>query len=130
MSAIAQWWGELTAIELAWLVVGFGGQGMFTLRFLVQWISTERARRSVVPEAFWYFSLIGAAAMMAYGIHRADPVIMVGQLTGFIIYFRNLYFIWREKGRFVWRPAPRAGVVAAPVESTADDNGAPPAGRR
>ena len=130
MSAIAQWWGELTAIELAWLVIGFGGQGMFTLRFLVQWISTERARRSVVPEAFWYFSLIGAAAMMAYGIHRADPVIMVGQLTGFVIYFRNLYFIWQEKGRFVWRPAPRAGVVAAPVESTVDDNGAPPAGLR
>lgn len=105
MSAIAQWWDALTATEFVWLIVGFGGQGMFTLRFLVQWISAERARRSVVPESFWYCSLVGAVAMMAYGIHRADPVIMVGQLTGFIVYFRNLYFIWCVKGRFGWRPA-------------------------
>lgn len=84
--------------ETIWLVVGFLGQGMFFMRFLVQWISTERAKRSVIPIAFWYFSIAGAATILCYAIYRTDPVFIVGQSVGFFIYSRNLYFIFRERG--------------------------------
>ena len=66
-------------------------------RFLIQWITSERENRSVIPEAFWYFSIAGGVIVLAYGVHRADPVIIIGQLTGVSIYSRNLYFIWRDK---------------------------------
>lgn len=82
--------------ETAWLVVGFTGQACFFLRFLVQWLSSEREKRSVIPVAFWYFSLAGATIVLIYAIHRRDPVFIVGQTTGFFIYLRNLYFIRRE----------------------------------
>jgi lipid-A-disaccharide synthase-like uncharacterized protein len=88
------------SFETWWLVVGFAGQAMFTARFLVQWISTERARASVIPVAFWYFSLGGGIILLSYAIYRQDPVFIVGQMTGVFIYLRNLYFIHREQ------PAP------------------------
>lgn len=80
-----------------WLAVGFVGQALFTMRFLVQWLQSERMRRSVVPEAFWYFSLLGGAILLAYAIHRKDPVFIVGQAAGLFIYLRNLYFIVRAR---------------------------------
>lgn len=80
-----------------WLGVGFCGQALFSLRFLVQWMSSERKQRSVVPLAFWYFSLAGGATLLAYAIYRADPVFIVGQLTGLFIYARNLQLIARER---------------------------------
>jgi lipid-A-disaccharide synthase-like uncharacterized protein len=80
-----------------WLAVGFVGQALFTMRFLVQWLQSERLRRSVVPEAFWYFSLLGGATLLAYAIHRKDPVFIVGQAAGLFIYLRNLYFIIRAR---------------------------------
>jgi lipid-A-disaccharide synthase-like uncharacterized protein len=80
-----------------WLAVGFVGQALFTMRFLVQWLQSERMRRSVVPEAFWYFSLLGGATLLAYAIHRKDPVFIVGQAAGLLIYLRNLYFILRTR---------------------------------
>lgn len=80
-----------------WLAVGFVGQALFTMRFLVQWLQSERMRRSVVPEAFWYFSLLGGATLLAYAIHRKDPVFIVGQAVGLFIYLRNLYFILRTR---------------------------------
>jgi len=80
-----------------WLAVGFTGQAMFSMRFLVQWLSTERQRRSVIPIAFWYFSLLGGATLLAYAIHRADPVFIVGQGAGLFIYSRNLYFVLKER---------------------------------
>ena len=80
-----------------WLAVGFVGQALFTMRFLVQWLQSERLRRSVVPEAFWYFSLLGGAILLAYAIHRKDPVFIVGQAAGLFIYLRNLYFIVRAR---------------------------------
>jgi len=83
--------------ETMWLVFGFTGQACFFMRFLVQWISSERQKRSIIPKAFWYFSLGGAAIILVYSIHRQDPVFIVGQSTGFIIYLRNLTLLAREK---------------------------------
>ena len=76
-----------------WIVIGFVGQTLFSARFLLQWLASERARRSVVPTAFWYFSLGGSMVLLAYAVHRADPVFIVGQATGLVIYLRNLYLI-------------------------------------
>lgn len=80
-----------------WLVLGFVGQAMFGMRFLIQWLASERRRRSVVPIAFWYFSIAGGAILFAYAVWREDPVFIVGQMTGVLIYSRNLYFIYRER---------------------------------
>ena len=66
---------------------------MFSMRFIVQWIASERARRSIVPETFWYFSMVGGAMLFAYAIYRLDPVFMLGQGMGLLIYARNIYFI-------------------------------------
>lgn len=83
--------------ELAWVMVGLFGQLMFSMRFIVQWLASERAGHSVVPIAFWYFSIIGSVVVLAYGIFKADPVIIVGQLPGVFIYSRNLWLIHAEK---------------------------------
>jgi lipid-A-disaccharide synthase-like uncharacterized protein len=80
-----------------WLGIGFAGQALFSARFLVQWIASERARRSIVPTAFWYFSLAGGFTLLAYAIYKRDPVFIVGQGAGIFIYLRNLYFILRRK---------------------------------
>lgn len=88
-----------------WLAIGFLGQALFTMRFVVQWLQSERMRRSVVPEAFWYFSLAGGATLLAYAIHRRDPVFIVGQASGFFIYLRNLHFILRDRKAVVGVPA-------------------------
>lgn len=80
-----------------WLIVGFIGQALFTGRFLVQWIASERARRSVVPFAFWVFSIAGGVTLLAYAIYREDPVFILGQAAGLLIYARNIYFVIRER---------------------------------
>ena len=80
-----------------WLGIGFAGQMLFSARFLVQWIATERARRSIVPVAFWYFSLGGGLTLLAYAIYKQDPVFIVGQAAGIFIYLRNLYFVMRRR---------------------------------
>jgi lipid-A-disaccharide synthase-like uncharacterized protein len=85
--------------ELIMLVIGFGGQGLFASRFLIQWISSESAGKSVIPVGFWYFSIGGGFVMLIYAIWREDPVFMSGQGLGLIIYLRNLYFIFREKNK-------------------------------
>jgi lipid-A-disaccharide synthase-like uncharacterized protein len=79
-----------------WLVIGFVGQAFFFMRFLVQWIQSERSHRSVVPIAFWYFSIIGGLTLLSYAIYRKDPVFIAGQSIGVLIYLRNLYFIQQE----------------------------------
>ncbi len=81
----------------AWLVVGFLGQACFSARFLVQWIASERRRRSVVPVYFWYFSVAGGLILLAYAIHRLDPVFSVGQAAGLVVYGRNLYLIAQQR---------------------------------
>lgn len=80
-----------------WLGIGFAGQALFSMRFLIQWLSTEKHRRSVIPVAFWHFSILGGATLLAYAIHRADPVFIVGQASGLFIYSRNLYFVLKER---------------------------------
>ena len=79
--------------EHVWLGVGLLGQSLFSARFLVQWIASERLRRSVVPVAFWYFSLAGGLVLLAYATYRLDPVFIIGQASGIFVYVRNLYFI-------------------------------------
>jgi lipid-A-disaccharide synthase-like uncharacterized protein len=80
-----------------WLALGFAGQALFSARFLVQWVSSERRKRSVIPLAFWYFSLAGGATLFAYAVHIGDPVFILGQSLGVLIYSRNLYFIHKER---------------------------------
>jgi len=87
---------NLTSTEILILVIGFAGQTMFFMRFFVQWLYSEKHKRSLIPTAFWYFSLGGSALLLTYAIIKKDPVFIVGQSTGFIIYTRNLVLIKRE----------------------------------
>jgi len=82
--------------ETLWKFIGFGGQGLFFGRFFVQWIASERSRKSVVPTAFWFFSVGGGTVLLAYAIHRRDPVFIAGQAGGLLIYLRNLWLIFRQ----------------------------------
>ena len=97
LAKLSAWWASISTTELVWLVVGFVAQLMFSMRFILQWIASERARRSIVPETFWYFSLAGGAMLFAYAIYRLDPVFMLGQGMGLFIYARNIHLIWRHK---------------------------------
>ena len=85
--------------ELSWVVFGFAAQLMFTARFLLQWIASERAKDSVMPVAFWYFSLAGGVMLLAYALYRADPVFILGQALGVVIYARNLWLIYAKRRR-------------------------------
>lgn len=89
--------GVTTRAELIWVIFGLFAQFLFMMRFLVQWIASERARKSIVPVSFWYFSLAGGITLLAYAIHRRDPVFIVGQSLGTIIYIRNLWLIHAER---------------------------------
>jgi lipid-A-disaccharide synthase-like uncharacterized protein len=84
-------------LEFWWVVIGLGGQLMFSARFIVQWIASEREGRSIVPVAFWYFSIAGGVILLSYAIYRGDPVFILGQSLGVFIYTRNLWLIHREK---------------------------------
>lgn len=84
----------MTAEQL-WLSIGLLGQALFSARFLVQWIVSERRKQSVVPRAFWYFSAGGGLTLLAYAIYRRDPVFILGQSAGLVVYARNLWFIHR-----------------------------------
>ncbi len=83
----------------AWLIVGFAGQIVFGMRFLIQWICSERKGESVIPLAFWYCSIVGGLTLLAYAIHRKDPVFIMGQLFGVFVYSRNLYLIFSKKSK-------------------------------
>lgn len=82
--------------EQVMIVVGFGGQFLFAMRFIIQWIRSEGARKSVIPVVFWYFSIGGGSVLLLYAIWRQDPVIICGQGLGLFIYARNLFFVYRE----------------------------------
>jgi lipid-A-disaccharide synthase-like uncharacterized protein len=107
-----------------WLVVGFTGQACFFMRFLVQWLSSEREGRSVIPVAFWYFSLAGGAIILVYAIYRRDPVFIVGQSTGVFIYLRNLALIRRERRRADSDLADSDVADSGVAESTSSGDGA------
>lgn len=99
--------------ETVWLGIGFLGQAMFSMRFLIQWFQSERQRRSIIPVAFWYFSVLGGVTLLSYAIYRQDPVFILGQGAGLVIYGRNLYFIWRER-----RPTPDDAPDVPPTGGT------------
>jgi len=80
-----------------WVFLGFVAQGLFTMRFLVQWIASERAGRSVIPLAFWLFSIGGGLLLLVYALYRRDPVFIAGQAFGVFVYLRNLFFVMRER---------------------------------
>jgi lipid-A-disaccharide synthase-like uncharacterized protein len=81
-----------------WLIIGFIGQALFSMRFIVQWIASERKGESIIPTLFWYFSLAGGLTLLAYAIYKQDPVFILGQSAGAFIYVRNLVLIFRKKG--------------------------------
>jgi lipid-A-disaccharide synthase-like uncharacterized protein len=95
---IAARWDGTSTTELFWLGIGFTAQAMFMMRFVIQWLASEKARRSVVPDAFWYWSLAGGFMLFVYAVYRLDPVFMLGQGSGLFIYARNLHFIRRSRG--------------------------------
>ncbi|WP_053144419.1 lipid-A-disaccharide synthase N-terminal domain-containing protein [Pseudomonas sp. P97.38] len=82
--------------ESIWLAVGFGGQLAFTGRFALQWLYSEYKKRSLIPVGFWYLSIVGSALLLAYAIYRQDPVFIVGQSFGFVVYLRNLQLIAKQ----------------------------------
>src|SRR3954471_7435646 len=104
-----------------WLIIGFAGQALFTARFLVQWIASERKRDSVVPVAFWCLGLLGGLTLLSYASYRQDPVIIVGQAMGLVVYARNLMLVGKAKRRAARRrrrgpqaePAPEPEMHAA-----------------
>jgi lipid-A-disaccharide synthase-like uncharacterized protein len=82
-----------------WLYLGFVGQFFFSARFLVQWLATEKQKKSVVPVSFWYFSILGSTLLLAYAIYKKDPVFILGQSFGMIVYFRNLQIIFKKENK-------------------------------
>ena len=83
-------------MDQLWLGIGLLGQALFSARFIIQWIASERRKESVIPVPFWYFSIGGGLTLLAYAIYRLDPVFIVGQSAGVFVYVRNLYFIHRQ----------------------------------
>ena len=84
---------NLDQIPFGWLILGLAGQALFSTRFLIQWIASERRKQSVVPIAFWWFSLAGGVCLLSYAVFRSDPVFILGQSAGMIVYFRNLVLL-------------------------------------
>lgn len=103
-------WGDLSPGAKVMLCVGLIGQMMFVSRWFVQWLASEKARRSIVPELFWYFSFVGGLMVLSYGIYSANLVVILGQF-GVFIYARNIYLIWRSKRE----DAAMAGATAPPA---------------
>ena len=91
---LTKFW-QLPAWEKLWLAIGFAGQLLFMTRFIVQWIASERNKRSVIPIAFWYLSLFGSLALLSYAVHKRDPVFILGLSLNSLIYVRNLWLIYR-----------------------------------
>lgn len=80
-----------------WTIIGFMAQGMFFGRFFIQWIASERKGESTVPVAFWFFSVLGGSLLLLYAVHRRDPVFILGQAGGLVIYLRNLMLIYKKR---------------------------------
>lgn len=94
MTKLATWWQTTPALDKTWLAVGLTGQLMFSARWIIQWLASEKVRKSVVPSTFWYFSLVGGLMVLSYGLWKMDPVIILGQF-GVLIYARNIYLLLR-----------------------------------
>jgi len=96
METLTNWWQSHSSLDLIWLSIGIIGQSMFSIRWIAQWLASEKSGASVVPELFWYLSFAGGVMVLAYGIYKIDPVIILGQF-GLLVYARNLYLIWKPK---------------------------------
>lgn len=97
LEALKSFMNVETSGQLIWVMVGFFGQALFSARFIIQWFVSEKAKESVVPVAFWYFSMLGGVTLLTYAIWRRDPVIIAGQAGGLLIYARNLWFIHHKR---------------------------------
>jgi lipid-A-disaccharide synthase-like uncharacterized protein len=97
LNALMTYLHDVFVAQFDWAVVlGFIAQALFSMRFIVQWVASERAGRSVMPTAFWIFSIGGGVLLLVYALYRKDPVFIAGQGLGLFIYLRNLYFVMRE----------------------------------
>lgn len=97
--AVGDYLHDVFVGNLDWaILVGYIAQAMFAMRFVVQWIASERAGHSVVPVAFWVFSIGGGLMLLGYALYRKDPVFIIGQAFGVFVYLRNLQFILRDRG--------------------------------
>jgi lipid-A-disaccharide synthase-like uncharacterized protein len=99
-----------------WVLLGFVAQAMFTMRFVVQWIASEREGKSVIPLAFWIFSIGGGLLLLGYALYRRDPVFIVGQAFGVFVYLRNLYFVLRNHEPSVVKVKARAKTRKIPAQ--------------
>ncbi|KQS74107.1 lipid A biosynthesis protein [Rhizobium sp. Leaf384] len=109
MHDILVFFGIESPTDLAWLIVGLFAQTMFSLRFIIQWLRSEKEKRSVIPHAFWWFSLFGGLTLLAYGLHRREPVLILGQVMGVVIYGRNIVLIHRSRGDHGGQTGPALG---------------------
>ncbi|OYW61659.1 MAG: hypothetical protein B7X99_02710 [Rhizobiales bacterium 17-65-6] len=97
-NAVGDYLHDVFIVQIdGWVILGFVAQVMFTMRFVVQWVASERAGRSVIPFAFWTFSLGGGTLLLVYALYRRDPVFIAGQALSTFIYIRNLQFALRER---------------------------------
>ena len=113
------WYRVGKTLRDPWVIFGFGAQALFLMRFLVQWIASERRKRSHIPVAFWYFSLAGGITLFAYAVRRFDPVFALGQGLGCFIYIRNLVLIGRRSAEYRDRLSDRANGRSGASESPA-----------
>lgn len=90
--------GPITGDDM-WLAIGLAGQILFFMRFLVQWLVSEKTGKSVIPDVFWYFSLGGGLVLLTYALHKQDPVFIMGQSIGLVVYVRNIMLVLRERNR-------------------------------
>lgn len=95
--------------EQIWIGIGLLGEAFFGMRILLQWIATERQKRSVVPMSFWLFSVGGGLTLLSYAIYRMDPVFIIGEVIGLLIYARNLHFIRQTTHRAAGHDGSRTG---------------------
>jgi lipid-A-disaccharide synthase-like uncharacterized protein len=94
---LLQYINSLNSLEIIFLIIGFVGQFIFASRFIVQWIYSEKRGESSIPIIFWYLSIVGGLSLLIYAIFRKDPVIILGQSFGILVYTRNLILIYRKK---------------------------------
>lgn len=107
--ATQKFW-EVSGAERIWLITGAVGQVAFMMRFIVQWIASERRGQSVIPVAFWYLSLVGSLILLSYAIHRLDPVFVAGFSLNCLIYVRNMWLVYHPRPANVeQKPENRSG---------------------
>lgn len=107
--------------ENIWFGIGFFGQGFFMMRFVVQWLQSEKQKRSVIPVAFWFFSIGGGLITLTYAIYRKDPVFIAGQGLGLVIYARNMWFVFLDKKHPHRKPENRMRTLLEDLSTRVND---------